>query len=167
MLNPFINSAKLSQAEKQFVKHYISALRRDFDKLRTAMCLSDPDIFGVVDIVKAAEMATEISDFGAEFETSVGQLVAKNRHHVRRIPAWPPIEAMSDLFCQSFYKTMTTLKQDKLKLFPKIGGLYSGNPEDSWQHTVDMVKKFSDPKPLSGPEKEETHDQDESSDDNF
>lgn len=152
-----IEVKKLTAVEKLFLLQYIKAVARDFCRLQAVLALMDEESFAVTDLARATVVAAAVVRAGIDFDAAILVLAKQNRHHIKKVAQWPPADDVADIVARSFYKTFTSHKHDKLKLFAMPSGIYSGDAASNWQHAIDTVKKISGHKPPnSWPDKKKT-----------
>lgn len=142
------NLNNISNAEQQFIRTYVAAMRRDYQLLWSVLDLMNPTNLGAKEIVPTARLARELRTLQAEFDGELMALQKKHRLKHRAIAPPPPTtEELAELFTLSFFKVITkTPKGEK-----KDDGWFSGEPE-SWKemaHTVQSIDINKVPKIFS------------------
>lgn len=135
----------MSTAEKQFIRTYVAAMRRDFSLLTSVMEFMHPDRLAVNDAVKATNMAVELQHMHADFETTLHNLPSTSGRLRKVVPVGPSLDDLADLFTLSFFKVFTVLESDKLGEQKKDAGWFSGKP-DEWHQ---LFKQLAETEPQS------------------
>jgi hypothetical protein len=132
------NLNNISKAERQFIRTYVAAMRRDYQLLWSVLDLMNPTNLGAKEIVPTARLARELRTLQAEFDGELMALQKKHRlKHKAIAPPPPTTEELAELFTLSFFKVVTTTPKGK----KKDDGWFSGEPE-SWKemaHTIQSI----------------------------
>jgi len=141
MLDP----ARMSKAEKQFIRTYVAALRRDFNLLTAVMEFMHPDRLAITSTVQATEMAVELQHMHAEFEMTLHNLPATGKFLRKSVTTSPSLDDLADLFTLSFFKVFTVLDNDKTGGQKKDAGWFSGKPAEWYElfKQLDAVEQQS------------------------
>jgi hypothetical protein len=131
---------KMSATELKFIQTYVTALRKDYWLLQTAMELMKPDQLAVADIVQAARLSKAMQHMHAEFESTINALASTDRFFRRKTVKRPTLDELGDLFSLSFFKVVTTVKAGKQALSKHDDGWFSGDPY-AWQNVFDNLQK--------------------------
>lgn len=129
MLNP----ERMSKAEKQFIRTYVAALRRDFNLLTSVMEFMHPDRLAITSAAKATEMAVELQHMHAEFEMTLHNLPSTGKFLRKTVATGPSLDDLADLFTLSFFKVFTVLENDKAGGQKKDAGWFSGKPAEWYE----------------------------------
>lgn len=137
---------RMSPVERDFIRTYVSALRRDYYLVMSVVHLMHPDGLGVTDAAKATRIAVELQRMHAEFEAHLRILPAVEGFF-KKVPALTPaVDDMAELFSLSFFKIFTSIKHDKFTLNKKDAGWFSGNP-DEWHQLFKQLESTEQQKP--------------------
>lgn len=129
----------ISPAAHQFMRTYIAALRRDHDDLQTVLDLMDPENLGVIDVIKAADMARQLNHEHVEFEKTLHALPNVDKFFRRTATKGPSFETLSELFSLSFFSVLYADKT-KQSAKPKTdAGVFSGKPAE-WHATLKSLQ---------------------------
>jgi len=100
----------MSVAEKQFIRTYVQAMRRDFSLVESVMALMHPDELALTDVMQAVTAAVELRQLQAEFETALARTPTLQPFIRKALPAGPSIDDLADMFAMSFFKVFTVLE---------------------------------------------------------
>jgi hypothetical protein len=135
------NFNKMSPTEFKFIQTYVTALRRDYWMLQTAIELTKSDQLAVRDIVRAARLAKTMQEMHEGFEADIDKLAATGTFFRKKAGTpRPTIDDLSELFALSFFKVMTTIKADAKPVSKHDAGWFSGDPH-AWQNVFDNLQK--------------------------
>jgi len=132
--------SKMSATELKFIQTYVTALRREYGLLQTAIELMKPEQLAVADIVQATRLSKVMQHMHAEFESTINALAATNKFFRRKSVRHPTLEELSDIFSLSFFKVVTTVKAGEKALSKHDDGWFSGDPY-AWQNVFDNLQK--------------------------
>jgi hypothetical protein len=134
----------MSPAEAQFIRVYVSALRRHYADLRSVVDIMDPDGLGVKDFYDATNTALYLNRLQDDFDTAVESIQKKHQLKTVRSKPFPTEDDIADLFSLSFFKLITTQKSapDALTKTVTQNGWFSGKPEE-WQNTLKAYNNIS------------------------
>jgi hypothetical protein len=118
---------KLSMVEVKFIKTYVSAMKRDYDVLKTVMHCMDPEKLGIHCIVQATDLAYKLQELQFDFDAGLRDVASRHKFKHVLVKPSPTIDETADLFTLSFFKVI-----EKTVKGSKDEGLFSGEP-DSWQ----------------------------------
>ena len=135
----------MSVAEKQFIRTYVIAMRRDFALMQSVMALMHPDNLGVTDFMTAVHVAVELQHMHAEFDTTLHNLPTTHKFSRKAAPLGPSLDDLADMFALSFFKVFTVLENKKTVPKKKDAGWFSGQPEE-WHN---VFKQMTDAKEAS------------------
>ncbi|NDD52371.1 hypothetical protein EBZ39_00575 [bacterium] len=136
MLHP----EQMSQAEKQFIRTYVAAMRRDFSLVTSVMGLMNPDYGAIEDAALATKMAVELQHMHAEFERSLHELPSLRGFFRKPVFSGPTLDDLADLFALSFFKVFTVAESPNFGKKKKDAGWFSGKP-DEWH---ELFKQLDD-----------------------
>lgn len=127
--------------ERQYLRLYAAAARRDFAVLQTASQLMNRGELGLVCPVLATQTATELQHMQADFDSELSALQRKHQLRRRSTPSPTPTpEDIARLIAASFFKLFTVLKTgDADPGVHKDGGWFSGTLDD-WQRNAAALK---------------------------
>lgn len=114
----------MSQVEYDFIRTYVSAMRRDYYLLRGVLNMMNPDDLGIKSVVEATNLAVKAGEMHSEFERQLGVVKDKNKYHPKHVADDPPPSAMADLFSLSFF----TVAISTAAPGSPANGLFSGEP---------------------------------------
>lgn len=129
----------MSIAEKQFIRTYVQAMRRDFNLVESVMSLMHPDLLGITDVMTAVRIAVELQHMHAEFESTLHNTPSLRQFARKPIKAGPTIDDLADLFAMSFFKVFTVLENKKTAPKKKDAGWFSGQP-DEWHQVFKQLE---------------------------
>lgn len=135
---------QMSPAEMLFIRTYVSALRRDFNTLNTALALMHPGGLDVHDAVSASRMAVELQHMQAKFERVLTHLPACKKFIKRSPSSKPSLDDLADLFSLSFFKIFTTVDTAHGSIKNKDVGWFSGKPGE-WHKLLLQMKSQQEP----------------------
>jgi hypothetical protein len=118
------NPHKITQAEIEFIRVYVRAMKREYHVLQSVLALMNPTDLGIRCVVEATRAAKELQEMQAEFEQSLHALSVKHRAKAKKIVESPTDEELADLFTLSFFKVVSPTPAGK-----KDEGWFSGEPE--------------------------------------
>lgn len=130
----------MSPAELQFIRLYVTTLRRDYYLLRSVMDLMHPSGLGVRSFTDAANMAVELDEMHKDFETQLNRVQKKDKIKKINAPTGPTMDELADMFSLSFFKLVTV--EEKPATGQKIktdDGWFSGKPNE-WKNTIQLYK---------------------------
>jgi hypothetical protein len=130
----------MSPAEIQFIRLYVSVLRRDYYVLRSVMDVMHPANLGVKNFVDATKIALKLEELQLDFDAKLRACQRKNKIRVRNVPAGPTLDELADMFSLSFFKLVVT-SHDKSGADKKVhqNGWFSGKPYE-WKKTLNAYK---------------------------
>lgn len=130
----------MTPAEMQFIRLYVSVLRRDYYVMRSVMDVMHPDNLGVKSFVDAAKIALKLNELQQDFDASLRVVQRKNSICSRNMPAGPTIDELADMFSLSFFKLVVT-SHDKSGADKQVhhNGWFSGKPYE-WKKTLNAYK---------------------------
>lgn len=120
----------MSVAEKQFIRTYVQAMRRDFALVESVMALMHPDQLALTDFIHAVNVALELRQMQAEFEATLANTPSLQPFIRKSLPAGPSLDDMADMFAMSFFKVFTVLENKKAWSKKQDAGWFSGQPEE-------------------------------------
>jgi hypothetical protein len=132
----------MSPVEMQFIRVYVSALKRHYPVIRSVVDLMNPDGLGIQDFYKATTTAVALADMHDDFEQGLQSAKTNNKMRIRKVTESPTEDELADLFGLSFFKLITTAPADDNKKFSpqKLHeGWFSGKP-DEWKNTLKAYK---------------------------
>jgi hypothetical protein len=134
------SAAHMSKAEQDFIRLYVQITHKRFDALQTVLSMAHPDNLALTDIVKAAELTTELSRLQNGFEAKIQQLQIKhNIPSKKTIPAGPTNEQLADIVVMSFFKVVGVMNAASgLVSKTKQNGWFSGKPKE-WGTLLDKL----------------------------
>lgn len=133
----------MSVAEKQFIRIYVAALRRDFNLLESVMALMHPDGLAIDDVMQAVAVATELQHMQAEFDKTLHNLPTTHKFSRKTKPGGPSLDTLADLFALSFFKVFTVLESKKPWPKKQDAGWFSGKPAE-WHQLFKQLEAASD-----------------------
>lgn len=142
--------SKMSQTELQFVRLYVDALRRDFDRLTTVFAVSHPDDLAIKDIVCATKVASGLHELHQNFERRLSELPASKNARKRSAATGPSLEMLAKFFALSFFKLLKLQKENNVTKNVTDCSWYSGQP-DHWQNSIDVLQKLLAEQPAAKP----------------
>lgn len=130
----------MSPAELQFIRLYVTTLRREYYLLRSVMDLMHPSGLGVKSFTDAANMAVELDEMQKDFEAKLSRIQKKDNLKKINIPVGPTMNELADMFSLSFFKLITVEETpttgEKIKT---DDGWFSGKPTE-WKKTIQLYK---------------------------
>ena len=117
------NPDKITPLELEFIRTYVTAMKREYALLYSVLDLMDPRNLAVRDVVSAAKMARELQFMHAEFDQSLHALSSKHSFSHKKTPASPTTDELADLFTLSFFKVISATPNGK-----QDDGWFSGEP---------------------------------------
>lgn len=115
---------EMTQVEYEFIRAYVSAMKRDYYLLRGVLNMMNPDDLGVKSVTAATQLAIRAADLHTEFERQLGDLVDGKSYNRKQVSDEPPLSAMADLFSLSFF----TIAVKTTPTGGPTNGLFSGEP---------------------------------------
>lgn len=156
---PAFDTSKMSADEFKFIRAYCSAVRRDFDKIETALTLASRDELAITCPFTAAKLALELHELQLEFADKLATMGAKfldkDKDKVL-LSSVPSLDEIGRIFAMSFFKLVDSETKAVLSL-TQTGrthdGWSSGRPTD-WQHSLkslyDIQKQENESSSSSG-----------------
>lgn len=135
------SSSGMTRIERDFVRTYVSAMKRDYHLLRGVLAMMDPKDLGVTSVVEATNIAVKAAELHQEFEAHLAAVTLGKRYHSKTVSDEPPVSALADLFSLSFFTL--AVKTDEVKT--PINGFFSGEPgalAAMMAHLVDAHKSL-------------------------
>lgn len=120
----------MSVAEKQFIRAYVRAMRRDFSLVESVLALMHPDQLALTDLMQAINVAVELRQLQAEFETTLANTPTLQPFMRKALPTGPSMDDLADMFALSFFKIFTVLENKKAWPKKQDAGWFSGQPEE-------------------------------------
>lgn len=114
----------MSQVEYEFIRAYVSAMRRDYYLLRSVLTMMNPDDLKIQSVTEATQLAIKAAELHGEFERQLSAVSAGKNYYAKPVSDDPPPSAMADLFSLSFF-TVAIKTSDKNN---PTNGLFSGEP---------------------------------------
>lgn len=128
----------MSTAEKQFIRTYVQAMRRDFNLVESVMSLMHPDLLGITDVMTAVRAAVELQHMHVEFESTLHNIPSLHKFARKPLKSGPTLDDLADLFAMSFFKVFTVLENKKKTPKKKDAGWFSGQP-DEWHQVFKQL----------------------------
>jgi len=131
----------MSVDELQFVRLYALTLKKRYDEFFNALQLMRSEI-GVRCPVRAAMLARQLHEMGAEFEYALASLATKHSARVRTVPKIPSALELVQLIKVSFFKLVEPPENPQESGDDK--GWFSGHPlewENAWYKIQPKHKK--------------------------
>jgi hypothetical protein len=132
----------MTPVEVQFIRVYVTALKRHYPVIRSVVDLMNPDGLGIQDFYNATTAAVAVDEMHADFEQGLQAVQKTNKMRARKVAASPTDDELADLFGLSFFKLITTVPatDSKKKVLPTTyEGWFSGKP-DEWKNTLKAYK---------------------------
>lgn len=116
----------MTQIEYDFIRAYVSAMRRDYHLLRSVLTMMNPDDLAIKSVTAATNLAIRAADLHNDFERRLGDVVSasKNNYYLKTVSDDPPVSVLADLFSLSFFTVAVKTDGDG----NKANGLFSGEP---------------------------------------
>jgi hypothetical protein len=124
----------VSKTELEFIRVYVTAMRREYALLQNVLALMHPENFDVHCVVTATRIARELQVMHAEFDSSLHALSARHKFRCRSGPDGPTVDQLADLFTLSFFKVVTDTPVGKYD-----DGWFSGEP-GAWKKMLMSLK---------------------------
>lgn len=129
----------MSPVEIQFIRLYVTSLRREYYLVRSVMDLMGPHGLNVKDFAAATNMAVTLQTMHDDFETALNCVAKKDNIRKINFPTGPTADELVDLFSLSFFKLVTV--KDSAKTAggeEKIdNGWFSGKPTE-WKNSLQL-----------------------------
>lgn len=129
----------MSPDEVQFIRLYISTLKREYYLLRSVMDLMHPTNLGVRSFTDATNIALGLEELQQDFEAKLRRVQKKNKCRVRQVATGPTLDELADMFSLSFFKLITTAKPTAGEKTLYNNGWFSGKPNE-WKKTLNSYK---------------------------
>jgi hypothetical protein len=113
----------MTQVEYDFIRTYVSAMRRDYYLLRSVLTMMNPSDLGIKSVTEATQLALKAAALHDVFEQKLGDIDQTN-YHKKQVADDPPPSAMADLFSLSFFTVAVTTASPN----SPANGLFSGEP---------------------------------------
>lgn len=130
----------MSPAELQFIRLYVTTLRREYYLLRSVIDLMHPSGLGVKNFIDAANMALALDEMQKDFDAKLARIQKKDNLKKSNVSVGPSLDELADMFSLSFFKLVTV--EEKSKTGEKIktdDGWFSGKPAE-WKTTLQLYK---------------------------
>lgn len=132
----------MSPVEIQFIRLYVTTLRREYYLLKSVMDLMHPTGLGIKSFTEATNMALALDEMHKDFDAKLSRIQKKD--HIRRIniPDGPTMAELTDMFSLSFFKIVTVEESGPGHANKEItsDGWYSGKPTE-WKKSLALYKK--------------------------
>lgn len=124
----------------QFIRLYVTTLRREYYLLRSVLDLMHPTGLGVKSFMDATKMALALEDMHQDFESQLNRIQKKDNLRKVKVQTGPTTDELADLFSLSFFKLVqvtdgpapgTKIKTDD--------GWFSGKPTE-WKKALALYK---------------------------
>lgn len=133
-----LSLAEMSPSEVQFIRLYITTLRREYALLKTVLDLMHPDNLGVKSFTDATKLALGLAEMQQDFDSKIRRIQRKNSMRTMYLPPSPSLDELANLFSLSFFKLVTTADLPAgVKYSNK--GWFSGKPTE-WKKTLWQYK---------------------------
>ena len=129
----------MSHAELQFIRLYVTTLRREYYLLRSVIDLMHPTGLGIKSFTDAANMAVELEDMHKDFEAQISRVQKKDKIKKTNVPPGPTMDELADLFSLSFFKLVTVAETPETGKVKTDDGWFSGKPTE-WKKTIQLYK---------------------------
>jgi hypothetical protein len=129
----------MSPAELQFIRLYVTTLRREYYLLRSVMDLMHPTGLGIKSFTAAANMAVELDGMHKDFEAQLARVQKKDKLKKSNIPIGPTMNELADMFSLSFFKLVTVEDTPETGKVKTDDGWFSGKPNE-WKKTLQLYK---------------------------
>lgn len=133
--------SSMSPVEIQFIRLYVTTLKREYYLLKSVIDLMHPTGLGVKSFTEATNMSLALDAMQKDFDTALHNIQKKDRIRKIKTVDGPTIEELTALFSLSFFKIVTTIEKDKTPVGTKItsDGWYSGKPNE-WKKSFALYK---------------------------
>lgn len=143
--------ASMSPAEIQFIRLYITTLRREYYLVRSVVDLMHPSGLGLKSFSEATSVALGLAELQQDFDAKLRQLQKKNHPRTKFVSTGPTIDELADLFSLSFFKIITTGESPAGVKSAHNKGWFSGKPTE-WKKTLQSYKDVPKNKTQSLPD---------------
>lgn len=132
--------AGMSQAEMQFIRLYVTTLRREYYLLRSVMDLMHPSGLGLKDFVEATRAALALDEMHKDFEGQIRRVQQKRKLRKVAGSSGPTTDELADMFSLSFFKLVTVTEEPETgNSVKQDDGWFSGKPTE-WKKTLALYK---------------------------
>lgn len=130
----------MSREEVQFIRLYITTLKREYYLLRSVIDVMHPTSLGVRSFTDATKLALGLAELHQDFEANLRRVQRKNNFPVKLPNTGPSLDELADMFSLSFFKLITTTKDVSAGGKAKYtNGWFSGKPTE-WKKTLHNYK---------------------------
>lgn len=131
--------ASMTPAEIQFIRLYITTLRREYHLVRSVMDLMHPSGLAIKSFSEATTIALGLEELQKDFDVKLSRLQKKNNQRARPAQTGPTLNELADMFSLSFFKIVTTVENSPKGESFENKGWFSGKPTD-WKKTLKNYK---------------------------
>lgn len=137
-MNPLLS--RLTPLERKYLKLYAQAARKDYNLLRDATALMQPNDLGLTCAIHACKVAEELATLHSLCVVQLAMIA--NRHKLRRktSPPYPTDDDLTALVAASFFKVVAVIPADNAEnVEHKDAGWFSGDSNE-WQENLLALK---------------------------
>lgn len=143
--------ASMSPAEVQFIRLYITTLKREYYLVRSVMDVMHPNGLGVKSFTAATKLALGLAEMQQDFDAKLRGVQKKNSLRTKFVSPGPTLDELADMFSLSFFKIITTVENESAGKSYKNNGWFSGKPTE-WKKTLYSYKDAPKNKAASLPD---------------
>lgn len=127
--------------ERQYMRLYANAAKKDWDLLSTTIELVDEKGFGMNCTIRAAVMAQQLQEMQADFETMLADLASRHKLRPRTIEKAPNLMQLTQWIAVSFFKLVTVIQSPDEPEYSKDAGWFSGKLDD-WKDKLPELQQL-------------------------
>jgi hypothetical protein len=133
-----LSLAEMSPSEVQFVRLYVTTLRREYVLLKSVLDLMHPDNLGVKSFTDATRMALGLAEMQQDFDGKIRRIQKQHSLRTMQLLPSPSLDELANLFSLSFFKLVTTATLPAGVKYNNEGW-FSGKPTE-WKKTLLQYK---------------------------
>lgn len=136
-----LDLAAMSPSEVQFIRLYVTTLKREYYLLRSVIDLMSPHNLGIKSFIDAANASLKLAELQQDFEEQLRSVQKKNNMRTVLTHTEPTLNELADLFSSSFFKLITTDENAVGQKVVDNNGWFSGKPIE-WKKTLINYKEI-------------------------
>jgi len=130
----------MTPSEMQFIRLYVTTLRREYYLLRSVLDLMHPNGLGVKSFIDATKMALALEGMHQDFDSALSRVQKKDKIRKIKVATGPTMDELADMFSLSFFKLVTVEEgPETSKKIKTDDGWFSGKPTE-WKKTLALYK---------------------------
>ena len=127
--------------ERQYMRLYVNAAKKDWGLLSTTVELVDEKGFGMNCVIRAAVMAQRLQEMQADCETMLADIASRHKLRPRHLERIPNLMQLTQWLAVSFFKLVTVVQMPDAPDYSKDAGWFSGKLDD-WKDKLPELQQL-------------------------